>query len=194
MNPKGERRAKDAKVAKGGNRYLLQCYSRCTYRKATRGLGEGKQKELFQGSREEGEGGEGGKQVFPPSYSRCMYHKATRGLAVSDLPLGGVNQKELFQGSREEGEGGEGSEVYLLSRFGVLRTIFSADIGRIEINLFGRIEHGPEQITEPDRQQAKQDGQDNVGAGVKPVAVLQPLERFQAEGGKRRVAAANPDH
>ena len=49
-------------------------------------------------------------------------------------------------------------------------------------------------VAEPGREQAKRDGQQNVAAGVKPLALAQQGEGLQAEGRKRGEAAAKADH
>src|SRR5665213_918784 len=60
--------------------------------------------------------------------------------------------------------------------------------------LAGVVDGGGEQMTEPDGDEAEDDGADHVAAGMQPLALAGEDERVPAEGGERRIAAADAGH
>src|SRR5436190_326975 len=50
------------------------------------------------------------------------------------------------------------------------------------------------EMPEPDRSETQHDRQHDVAAGLQPMVLPRQLQRLQAEGGKGREAAADPDH
>src|ERR1041384_598378 len=51
-----------------------------------------------------------------------------------------------------------------------------------------------ERVAEPDGEEAERHGTEDVQSSVQPFAVAREIERLQAEGGKRRVTAAEAGH
>src|SRR5271165_5053400 len=74
------------------------------------------------------------------------------------------------------------------------RAIAGAPQGAVMSGPLKLIERVGRDISGPDRNEAKNDRQDDVGAGEQRLAVAGEIERLQAEGREGGIAAAQPRH